>query len=190
MANIAGLGADVVALQELENNGPTAIGALVDALNAAHGATCGRQCPTRPIRAASRAPTRSRLGSSTARDKVTTVGASEVSEDEDFALDRPPVAQTFSHIGSGEVFTVISNHFKSKSCTNTNPGDPFPDEADIGDGQACFAPRRTRMAAALIDFVAEMQTLSGDDDVLAIGDLNSYAQEDPIRRCVMAAWST
>ncbi|NND01725.1 MAG: ExeM/NucH family extracellular endonuclease [Acidimicrobiia bacterium] len=181
VANIAGLGADVVALQELENNGATAIDALIDALNAAHGSTVWAKVPDPDYPGGLESTNAIKVGIIYRDDMVDAIGDPEVSEDEDFALDRPPVAQTFVHSASGEKFTVISNHFKSKSCSNTGPGEPFPDEADTGDGQACFAPRRTRMAAALIDFVAEMQALSGDDDVLAIGDLNSYAQEDPIR---------
>ena len=183
VAMIKGLGADVIALQELENNGPEAISALVAALNEGAGTAGGVWAavadPEYP--GGLESTNAIKVGIIYRTDRVSPMGDPQVSLDEDFALDRPPVAQTFIHGDSGEVFTVISNHFKSKSCTNTGPGDPFPDEADTGDGQACFAPRRTRMAAALLDFVAAMQGISGDDDVIAIGDFNSYAQEDPIR---------
>ena len=177
VAAIDALGADVISLQELENNGPTAIGALVAALGDPWAAVADPAYP-----GGLESTNEIKVGIIYNSDRVSPVGASEVSEDVDFSLDRPPIAQTFD--ADGEVFTVIANHFKSKSCTDTGPGEPFPEEADSGDGQACFNPRRTRMAAALLEFVAEMQTLSGDDDVIAIGDFNSYAQEDPIRALV------
>ena len=63
VAALAELDADVVALQELENNGfgpGSAIDALVDALNAEVGAEHLRLCATRA--STSSAPTRSRPG--------------------------------------------------------------------------------------------------------------------------------
>ena len=179
VAAIGALGADVIGLQELENNGPTAINALVDALNAAEGGTSWAAVPDPAYPGGIEATNAIKVGIIYRQDAVTAVGDSMVSLSPDFALDRPPVAQTFEK--GDDVFTVISNHFKSKSCTDTGPGEPFPGEADIGDGQACFAPRRTRQAAALLEFVADIQAATGDDDVVAVGDFNSYGMEDSMR---------
>jgi uncharacterized protein len=75
------------------------------------------------------------------------------------------------------VFTVVANHFKSKSCGGAMPPDP---NADQGDGQSCFNADRVAQAQAELRFVEQLQQSSGDEDVLVTGDLNSYTREDPI----------
>ena len=45
---------------------------------------------------------------------------------------------------------------------------------------------RTLAAQALVDWLATDPTGSGDADFLIMGDLNSYAQEDPIE--AVAHW--
>lgn len=92
-------------------------------------------------------------------------------------LGRPPLAQTFRQLvdrGSRQPFTVVVNHFKSKSSSCASIGDP-----DTGDGQANCNLTRVAQSEALLGFVDELgETSSG---VLVIGDLNSYAMEDPIK---------
>jgi hypothetical protein len=70
---------------------------------------------------------------------------------------------------------VAVNHLKSKSSPCDVVGDP-----DIGDGQGNCNLTRTTAAAALVDWLATDPTGSGSADFLIIGDLNSYAMEDPI----------
>jgi Ca2+-binding RTX toxin-like protein len=50
----------------------------------------------------------------------------------------------------------------------------------MGDGQGNCSGTRTLAAQALVDWLATDPTGSGDPDFLIMGDLNSYAQEDPI----------
>jgi predicted extracellular nuclease len=93
---------------------------------------------------------------------------------------RPVLAQTFEEVTSGARITVAVNHLKSKgsACTTIDPlqfNDP-----DAGDGQGNCNGTRTRAAKALVDWLATDPTGSGDRDYLIMGDLNSYAQEDPI----------
>src|SRR5918996_5703432 len=83
------------------------------------------------------------------------------------------MAQTFQ--GQHEVFTVVANHFKSKSC-----GGATGANADQGDGQSCFNADRMAQAQAELRFVEQLEQSSGDEDVLVTGDLNSYTREDPI----------
>lgn len=90
--------------------------------------------------------------------------------DQDPVHNRPPLAQRFSPAGGGTPFTVVVNHFKSKGC-----GGATGPDTDQADGQACFNATRVAQARALDAFV---RSLGGD--ALVIGDLNSYAQEDPI----------
>jgi uncharacterized protein len=90
------------------------------------------------------------------------------------ALNRPVLAQTFEETSSGARFTVAVNHLKSKG-SGCGAGDD-----DTTTGQGNCNGTRTLAAQALADWLATDPTGSGDADVLIIGDLNSYAKEDPI----------
>ena len=89
--------------------------------------------------------------------------------------NRPSLAQTFQDTATGARFTVVVNHLKSKGSDCLDVGDP-----DLGDGQGNCSVTRTLAAQALVDWLATDPTGSGDPDFLIMGDLNSYAQEDPI----------
>jgi len=89
--------------------------------------------------------------------------------------NRPALAQTFRTADTGGVFTAVINHLKSKGSDCNDVGDP-----DTGDGAGNCNLTRTAAAEALVDWLATDPTGSGDDDVLLIGDLNSYDKEDPI----------
>jgi uncharacterized protein len=90
---------------------------------------------------------------------------------------REPIAQTF--VKDGDRFTVIANHFKSKS--DSVPPQSGNDNEDIGDGQGAFNGDRIRQADSLASFAEELRFSSGDDDVLIMGDINAYTEEDPIQ---------
>ncbi len=111
--------------------------------------------------------------------KVTPVGAyklltSAVDVRFDDTKNRPALAQTFVEIASGEKFTVVVNHLKSKG-SSCGVGDD-----DTTTGQGNCNGTRTLAAQALADWLDTDPTGSGDPDFLIIGDLNSYAKEDPI----------
>ena len=113
-------------------------------------------------------------------DEVTPVGAFQIldSTDDPRFIDtksRPVLAQTFEVNETGARFTVAVNHLKSKGSDCNDVGDP-----DAGDGQGNCNGTRTNAAQALVDWLATDPTGSGDPDFLIMGDLNSYAQEDPI----------
>jgi predicted extracellular nuclease len=76
---------------------------------------------------------------------------------------------------TGARFTVVVNHLKSKSSACDDVGDP-----DVGDGQGNCNQTRTKAAQALVRWLQTDPTGSGDPDFLLIGDMNSYAMEDPI----------
>jgi predicted extracellular nuclease len=91
-------------------------------------------------------------------------------------VGRPPLAQTFRQIkdkGSSQPFTVVINHFKSKSSSCAAIGDP-----NLGDGQGDCNLTRVAQSEALLDFIDVLDDTSSG--VLVMGDLNSYAREDPI----------
>ncbi|MEN8195774.1 MAG: hypothetical protein ABFS30_04570, partial [Pseudomonadota bacterium] len=71
---------------------------------------------------------------------LTPLGDSIAWTDPAFDIARQPVAQTFAAAefdATPEIFTVISNHFKSKGCFGASGLDQ-----DQGDGQACFNDTR------------------------------------------------
>ncbi|UCE18996.1 MAG: ExeM/NucH family extracellular endonuclease [Gemmatimonadota bacterium] len=172
---ITALDADVIGLIEIENDGygvNSAIQDLVSGLNAFAPAGItysfvnpGFALGTDDIKVAF-------------VYRVETVrpsGAAATTTDEPFDT-RPPLAQTFEEIATGERFTAVVNHFKSKrEC----PDDGSLNE-DQNDGQGCWNLRRTQASATLTDWLATDPTGSGDPDFLIIGDLNACAQEDPI----------
>lgn len=86
--------------------------------------------------------------------------------------NRAAVAQSFVENSSGEVFSVVVNHLKSKGS----------ECGEAGEGGLTGSCNLTRTAAAgvLADWLAGDPTGSGDADWLILGDLNSYDQEDPI----------
>ncbi len=86
-------------------------------------------------------------------------------------------------MGTGARFTVAVNHLKSKG--SACGGDP-----DTGDGQGNCNVTRTNAAKALVDWLATDPTGSGDPDFLIMGDLNSYAMEDPIDAIKLGADDT
>lgn len=111
---------------------------------------------------------------------VTPLGGFQIldSTDDPRFLDtknRPALAQTFEENSSGARFTVVVNHFKSKGSDCNDVGDP-----DTGDGQGNCNQTRVKAAQALVDWLASDPTGSNDPDFLIVGDLNSYANEDPI----------
>ena len=108
-------------------------------------------------------------------ETITTVGPATTTLQAPFSSYRPPLAQTFEELATGERFTAAVMHFKSKGCTGASGND-----ADQGDGQGCYNATRSQMATVLTDWLATDPTGSGDPDFLVIGDLNAYAMEAPI----------
>ena len=104
-------------------------------------------------------------------------------------VGRPPIAQAFADKSTSEEFTVVVNHFKSKGspCDVLSYGGVF--DVDTGDGQANCNLTRVAQAEALLGFIDELIADSGDSDVLIIGDLNSYAMEDPVATLTGAGYT-
>ncbi|MEM6466567.1 MAG: ExeM/NucH family extracellular endonuclease, partial [Pseudomonadota bacterium] len=238
---ILATGASAFALQELENNGfgtdgsPSAIGALVDAINAelisqGQAGTYAFVDPTGGDPAgfigtdaittgiiydtAALSLTKSDVLVFAEASAADTFAIAEVlnpfasSDDQvgDFQRNRPAVAATFEEIASGESFTMVSTHFKSKG--DSNLGDVIADAQaaldsgavpavdvpaveqaildlradpnfDQGDGQAFWNQVRADASAELAEWL-ETTYAPGDPDILILGDYNAYSQEDPV----------
>jgi predicted extracellular nuclease len=167
---IKALNADVVGLMEIENNGNAAVLDLVAGLNAALGA--GTYASVALPSGGGTGTDAIRVAMIYKPARLTPVGGAQ--SDANAIHNRPPLAQTFA-AANGEKFSVVVNHFKSKSSCPSSGVD-----ADQGDGQGCWNARRVEQAQALRSYVAGLQASSGDSDVIVIGDLNSYGKEDPI----------
>jgi predicted extracellular nuclease len=182
---IEALGADVVTLMEIEDTDSTgyspgdadqALANLVGRLNAAAGYDKWTYVPLpEELYAVGRDVIRNAIIYQPA--EVETVGASVGLVDETVWYNaREPIAQTFTE--DGDAFTVIANHFKSKS--PSDPPQSGNDNTDVGDGQGEFNGDRVRQARSLATFANGLRTSTGDDDVVLMGDFNAYTQEDPI----------
>jgi predicted extracellular nuclease len=176
---ITAMDADVVGLMELENDDTAsvygAIEDLVDGLNDAAGAGTYDFIDTGVV-----GTDEIRVGIVYQPAAVTPVGPYAVMDstvDPRFldTKNRPSLAQTFE-TADGARFTVVVNHLKSKGSACDDVGDP-----DTGDGQGNCNRTRTLAAQALVDWLAGDPTDSGDADIVLLGDMNSYAKEDPIR---------
>ena len=185
VAALAELDADVVGLIEIENAPDDApIADLVAGVNDVAGAGTYDYVATGAI------------GTDAIRQaliykpaNVTPVGAFAIldsSVDPRFVdtLNRPVLAQTFQENGTDDLVTVAINHLKSKGSNCNDVGDP-----DVGDGQGNCNLTRLAAAEALVDWLATDPTGSGNGQAIIIGDLNSYAMEDPITAVKAAGYT-
>ena len=100
------------------------------------------------------------------------------------SYNRAALAQTFEDIESGGQFTAAINHFKSKGSLTGAAADE-----DQGDGAGSNDATRTEAARLLAEWLATDPTGSGDEDRLILGDLNAYAQENPIKALEAAGYT-
>ena len=181
VAAIKAMDSDVIGLMEIENDGDSSLSALrdlVNAVNAEYGSTVFDLVKD-PIGGDGSSGTDAiKVAMIYKKAVLTPFGKSKGYNDSVFTLlGRPPLAQSFTLNSNSEKFTVIVNHFKSKGCA-ANPADSK--DLDQNDGQGCFNATRKKQANALLKFVSVLMTNTGDSDVVIIGDLNAYGQEDPM----------
>lgn len=189
---ILGLNADIMGLTEVENDGygPTsALRDLVDSLNAA--APAGRTYAFINASGVDNGTDLIHVALIYRVETVEPVGSPAALTNPYFAVARPPLAQTFREISTGEKLTVCINHFRAKGSAATGAASdnitPNPN-ADQNDGQATNNYVRTREAQTLAAWLATDPTGSGDPDFLIIGDLNAYAKEDPLTALANAGY--
>lgn len=183
VAAIVGTQADVIGVIEVENDGygpDSALAALTDALNAATAAGTYAYVDVDAATGQYYA-----LGTDAIKvgflykpGVVSPVGQTAVLNSVEFVnggdgapRNRPALAQAFQHVDGG-VFVASVNHLKSKGSEC--------DLADAGDGQGNCNQVRLNAAMLLGEWLASDPTGVGDSDAIIVGDLNSYAREDPI----------
>ncbi|MDT8319718.1 MAG: endonuclease/exonuclease/phosphatase family protein, partial [Xanthomonadales bacterium] len=104
------------------------------------------------------------------------VGKARVLEAPEFrGLSRAPLAQHFRHRDSGHELLLAVNHLKSKGrCPDGG------ENADQGDGQACWNVARSNAVRALLPWLQQLARNMGTENLLIVGDMNSWRHEDPI----------
>lgn len=184
VAAILGMDVDVLGIIEIENDGygPTsAIQDLVDRLNAATApgtyAFIDADAATGQVNALGTDAIK--VGLIYRPANVTPVGTTAVLNTVEFVnggdsgpRNRATIAQTFAQNSTGAQVIVNVHHLKSKGSACDAP--------DIGDGQGNCAVVRTNAVLTLMDWLYTDPTGTGETDIMIVGDLNSYAQEDPI----------
>ncbi len=178
LAALIGLDADVVGLIEIENDraGETpdyAVADLVNGLNETLGAGTYAYIATGSI-----GTDAIKVAMIYKPISVTPIGNYAILDSTVSPLfmdtyNRPALAVSFEDKTSGEGFTVVVNHLKSK-------GSACTDDPDLGDGAGECNLTRTSAAAVEVDWLATDPTNAGVDNIILIGDFNSYDKEDPI----------
>jgi len=176
--------ADIIGIIEIENDGygPTsAIQDLVDRLNAATvpGTYAFIDADAETGQVNSLGTDAIKVGFLYKPAVVAPVGQTAALNTDSFvtggdsaARNRPALAQAFEELATGGRLTVVVNHLKSKGSACDAP--------DAGDGQGNCNLVRLNAALEMAAWLQTDPTGIGDPDILIVGDLNSYAMEDPI----------
>ncbi len=184
VAAMTTLDADVFGINEIENDGygpDSAIADLVGRLNAATapGTFAYLDVDARTGQVDALGDDAIKVGAVYKPGAVTPVGDTAALNSTEFVTggdgaprNRPSLAQAWKVNATGGVFVTDVNHLKSKGSACDVP--------DSGDGQANCAVVRTNAVNTLLDWLGTDPTGTGDDDVLLVGDYNSYAKETPI----------
>lgn len=184
VAAIVKMDVDVLGIIEIENDGygpESAIAYLVDQLNAATApgtyAFIDVDAGTEQINALGIDAIK--VGFLYKPAMVTPVGKTAALNTEAFvnggdseARNRPALAQAFQQNSNGSRFIAVVNHLKSKGSACDLP--------DQLDGQGNCNEVRVNAVLEMAGWLASDPTLTGDPDIVILGDLNSYAMEDPI----------
>lgn len=193
VAAILAMSPDVVAVNEIENDGydaTSALSVLTELLNAA----------TAPgtftfIDVDARTGEVNAMGTDAVKTSViykpgvvTPIGRTAalntvafVNGGDNGPRNRPSIAQAFQINATGARFVLNANHLKSK-------GAPC-DAPDALDGQGNCNLVRTSATTLLASWLAADPTGTADPDVLIVGDLNSYAMEDPVTALRQAGYT-
>lgn len=174
---------DIAGLMEVQNDASATIQNLVDGLNDIAGAGTYAYINTGTI-----GTDAIKVAIIYKSASVTPVGSYAILDSSVNPLfidtkNRPSLAQTFERNTTGAKLTVVVNHLKSKGSDCNDVGD-----TDAGDGQGNCNLTRNNAAIVLVNWLATDPTGSGDADFLVMGDMNSYAKEDPITTITNAGY--
>ena len=108
-------------------------------------------------------------------DRLMAVGAAETLGGPEFERSRQPQAQLFRQLSDGQTLLIVINHLKSKgSCPDSGV------DKDQKDGQGCWNDMRRVSAEKMSAWVKQVAASKGTENILILGDMNAYRNEDPI----------
>jgi predicted extracellular nuclease len=164
----------VLAVMELENDGFAADSAAQDFIQLANDSTAKSWAVTRPA-GDDTGTDKIAVGIFYRSDRLKTVGPAQTLTGPEFKRSRQPQAQLFEQIPTGERILIVINHLKSKgSCPDSG------DNSNQNDGQACWNAVRRASAKKMSAWAKSIAASEGTDNILILGDMNAYRNEDPI----------
>ena len=168
IAALDSLDADIYALIEVENNA-AAPDSILNALNAAVGSNAYALASESPFTGtyAIKNVFIYKTASVTPMDTMMT--------STDVLFYPPPIARQFEINATGGRFNLVANHYRYKGCDGAVGMD-----LDQLDGQSCYNATRREQSVKMLEFFETIETLTGNDKHLVVGDFNSYSQEDPM----------
>jgi len=164
----------VLAVMELENDGFGPHSAAQDFIQLADKASNSAWAVTRPVddNTGTDAIT---VGIFYRTDRLKALGPSQTLGGPAFERSRQPQAQLFQRLPDGETVLIVINHLKSKgSCPDSGM------DANQHDGQGCWNAIRRLSAETMSRWAKEIAASTGTDNILILGDMNAYRNEDPI----------
>jgi len=174
-AAIGALDPHVIAVMELENDGFGPDSSAQDFIRLASDATNQEWAVTRPV-ADNTGSDAITVGIFYRTDQLQAVGPAETLTGAEFERSRQPQAQLFRALPDGDSLLVVINHLKSKgSCPESG------EDADQNDGQGCWNAMRRASAQKMAAWAQQVAAAKGTDNILILGDMNAYRNEDPIR---------
>jgi len=173
-AAIGVLDPHVIAVMELENDGFGPDSAAQDFIQLANDASHESWAVTRPV-ADNTGTDQIAVGIFYRSDRLEAIGPALTLEGEVFKRSRQPQAQLFQHLPDGEKLLIVINHLKSKgSCPDSGVN------ANQKDGQGCWNDMRRIAAEKMSAWAKEIAASYGTENILILGDMNAYRNEDPI----------
>jgi predicted extracellular nuclease len=168
MKALTAIDADIYGLVEIQT-GQAALAKIANALNAQAGTT-SRYAYVNDGTATN--GTYTKAGFIYRTDRVVPVGSVKINNT---GVWNRKSTQGFKLLSNGEKFIFSLNHFKAKSGSGTGGN------ADQGDGQGSYNADRVTEVNSILTAIPSYVSHFDDPDVLIMGDLNAYRQEDPLR---------
>lgn len=173
-AAIGVLDPHVIAVMELENDGFGPHSAAQDLIQLANGASHGPWAVTRPLDD-NTGTDQIAVGIFYRSDRLKAIGPAQTLEGDAFRRSRQPQAQLFQQLPGGEKLLIVINHLKSKgSCPESGVN------ANQNDGQGCWNDMRRVAAEKMSAWAKQLAASRGTENILILGDMNAYRNEDPI----------
>ncbi len=164
----------VIGVMELENDGFGSAGAAADFIRLATESTGGEWAASIPD-AGGTGGDKIAVGIFYRKDLLQAVGDARTLEGPEFKRSRQPLAQVFKSPGQDEQILVVINHLKSKgSCPKSG------ENANKRDGQGCWNAVRLASAVKMTAWATRTAAAAKTDNILILGDMNAYRNEDPV----------